>query len=77
MHTTDDDEKIINSALDMLVEHFDTVQIFCSRHEANKENGTVGFQAGRGNMYAREGQIKSWLTKHKERLKEEVRNEEE
>ena len=75
MHT-DEDERLINAALDSLVEHFDTVQIFCTRHESNKEDGTIGFQAGRGNLYARERHVEAWIIKNDERLRNDVRNEE-
>lgn len=42
-----------------LQEHFDTVQIFATRHEGNKI-GTVTAQSGKGNWFARFGQVKLW-----------------
>ena len=44
----------------MLSEHFDTVQIFVTRHISN-EKGTVQCNAGSGNFFARFGQVQFWL----------------
>lgn len=55
------DVKRIQDALDALSEHYDTVQIFATRHEAGSLDGTLNFQRGVGNWYARRGQVADWL----------------
>lgn len=52
------DEKVINQAMDELIEQFDTVQIFITRHDGD---GTVARIRGRGNYYARRGIVQDWL----------------
>jgi hypothetical protein len=52
------------------MEHFDTVQIFATRH-VDSETGTVGAQHGEGNWYARRGQVAEWLVKQDARSAEE------
>lgn len=59
------DEQYLDKALDVLREHFDTVQIFATRHEAS-QNGTLHFDCGFGNYYARIGQLDIWLREQKE-----------
>jgi hypothetical protein len=54
------DEKVLKVALNNLTEYFDTVQIFVTRHEAAEENGTLEYNCGAGNYYARLGQVKVW-----------------
>ena len=54
----------IEAALATLVEHFDTVQIFCTRHEAPE--GTIQIMRGRGNWFARYGQLVEYVEKCKE-----------
>jgi hypothetical protein len=55
------DQKILESAMNILCEHYDSVQIFVTRHEPVTENGTVEFDCGIGNYFARIGQINMWL----------------
>lgn len=50
----------VETALDVLIERFDSVQVFATRHEPT-EGGTVRIEIGRGNLYARVGQIREWL----------------
>lgn len=61
MSENEHDLKLISDAVDRLAEHFDTVQIFASRHEPTTENGTVHWEVGRGSWFARYGQIRTWL----------------
>lgn len=53
------DTTIMKKHVMLLRENFDTVQIFCTRHE----NGgyTVNATEGRGNWFARLGQVADWL----------------
>jgi hypothetical protein len=54
----ENDEAIVNKALDGLMLHFDTAQVFVSRQDGST---TVGGGFGRGNHYARRGQVQEWL----------------
>ncbi len=64
------DVEMIEAALGVLSEYFDCVTIFANRHEGD---GTEHLAAGRGNFYARIGQVKEWLIQeeHKSRLEVE------
>lgn len=59
------DEQYLDKALDTLREHFDTVQILATRHEAS-QNGTLHFDCGFGNYYARFGQLDIWLKQQRQ-----------
>lgn len=63
MNTEPDDMKLLDNALKLISEHFDTVQIFATRHEPEVHTGTVNSYKGVGNWYARYGQIKEWVAK--------------
>ncbi len=71
----DEELKLLDDACMRLGEHFDTVQIFVTRHD-NDDEGTVTAHLGHGNWFARRGQISEWLMKSNERSKEIVRHEE-
>ena len=47
-----------------LGEHFDSVQIFCSKYEGSE--GTASVNCGEGNWFARYGHVKQWLIKEEE-----------
>lgn len=52
------DSQQIDKAINLLSDHFDTVQIFCTR----TENGqTVHVTMGVGNWFARYGHVIDWL----------------
>jgi len=65
--------KLLDDALKVLGEHFDSVQIFCSRHESTLEDGTVLACKGIGNWYARYGQVQEWIVKQDEVTRVEIR----
>jgi hypothetical protein len=67
------DMKLLTSHAAQLAEHFNTVQLFATRHE---DDGTVTVAYGEGNWYARYGQIKLWI-KREEVKCVDARNEEE
>jgi hypothetical protein len=56
-----DDMERVQAAVNTLAEHFDTVQIFCTRCESGTLDGTVRLHLGAGNWYARYGQIGQWM----------------
>jgi len=73
MSQEQDDTKRLCDAVNALSDFFDTVQIFTTRHESN-DIGTIAFQRGSGNWYARFGQIKEWVIKREEETKEIIRH---
>lgn len=58
---TDEEEKLLEAALGKLLENFDTVRIFVTRHDGGA-NVTHARARGGGNAYAQEGQIAEWLS---------------
>ena len=71
------DMAIVAKAIDGLAEHFDTVQVFCSRHDASgKEGETMNLNMGRGNWYARYGHVKWWMIRNDENCRIEERKAE-
>lgn len=57
------DMAILRQHVSALAEHFDTVQVFCTRHDmaAGGEGGTVNCHLGSGNWFARFGHVRMWL----------------
>ncbi|MDD2479098.1 MAG: hypothetical protein PHS31_04330 [Victivallaceae bacterium] len=51
----------VEVALDMLYEHCDSVQIFVSKLFDDGNTGT--YTDGKGNWYARKGQVREWVEK--------------
>lgn len=66
----DDDMKIIGRHVAALMEHFDTVQVFCTRHNNADENKTAA-NKGDGNWFARYGQVKEWFVKQEQGMRNE------
>ena len=56
------DVEVVEAALKMLRDRFDTVQIFVTRYE-NEEEGTTNFVKGSGDWFARKGVVTTWLEK--------------
>lgn len=54
------DMERVNKLVAELSEHFDTVHVFCTRHESD-DIGTVRLSRGSGNWFARFGQIQEWV----------------
>jgi hypothetical protein len=54
----DHDQKIVNKALDQLLLHFDSAEVFVTRLDGEK---TVAGAFGRGNWYARYGVVAEWV----------------
>ncbi len=53
------DEEFVDGIVAQLLKHFDSVQVFVTRQEPNGQ--TLAFSPGRGNWYARYGQIVEWV----------------
>jgi hypothetical protein len=49
-----------------LGEHFDSVQIFATNHNASGGGDTRSFTYGVGNFYARYGQVTEWMLRSDE-----------
>ena len=60
----DVDLRYIKDACNVLMNKFDAVQIFVTRHD-KKGHGTMNCHWGDGNWYARFGQISMWLEAEK------------
>lgn len=75
--TSDEDLARLQQACESLGEHFDSIQIFATRHDPDRGNGgTTNASWGSGNWFARKGQIEEWLLKQDERSRIEVRQSE-
>jgi len=70
MEDSNKEYQLVKKACQELGEHFETVQIFVSRHEQGIEDGTLDASWGVGNFFARYGQIRFWL-KQQEDSKED------
>lgn len=66
------DLKIVDDALKVLSGHFDSVRIFCTRHEDN-DTGTMNLCKGAGNWFTSYGHIKKWVAMEEERFSIEAR----
>lgn len=62
----DSDVAMVKKVADQLGEHFDSVQIFATRHESGSLDGTISVHVGVGNWFARYGQISEWMVKSDE-----------
>lgn len=63
----------IQKCIDQLSEHFDSVQVFCTRHEMGTDDGTINCTQGQGNWFARYGQIRAWVVRMEESDREQMR----
>lgn len=54
------EQKMVEELCAKLLEHFDSVRIFVTRHDGEKTN-TASFETGGGNFYAQLGQVREWL----------------
>lgn len=59
MDEAERDDALVGSAIALLVEHFDSVQIFCTRDNGGID-GTTSITKGVGNWFARVGQVREW-----------------
>lgn len=56
----DAQQKLVDECSAKLLEHFDSVRIFVSKHDGGETN-TASYEAGGGNFYAQLGQVAEWL----------------
>lgn len=71
MTEADEDIQRVDAALDVLRDHFDSVQIYCTRYDGAE--GTTEIAKGTGNWFARLGQIREWLIKMDEERRDHSR----
>lgn len=67
------DLEAVNKALAILGEHFDTAQIFVTRHDSGVgSDGTRNIAMGTGNWFARFGQTAEWVTQARASMAKEA-----
>jgi len=66
----------VQRCLDILAEHYDTVQIFCTWYESNTGD-TKATTRGIGNWFARQAHVREFLTESNESTRITVRKENE
>jgi hypothetical protein len=76
----DPDVQRVQDTLDLLSEHFDSVQIFVTRFDTSAESddgeeGTISVARGTGNWFSRFGVVRDWIVKSEEKMREDVRDE--
>lgn len=71
----DRDMAILKKHCIQLSEHFDSVQIFATRHD-HDEGRTLKANRGHGNWYANFGCVSEWVDEQRERIRQSVRDEE-
>jgi hypothetical protein len=69
-------KKIVKKAVADLSEHFDSVQVFCSRYVGGEDGGTLPVVEGRGNWFARFGQTFEWVEFGREGARIKAREDE-
>lgn len=67
--------KMLDAHCAKLGEHFDTVHIFVTRHEGDRDQ-TRMVNRGSGTWFSRFGQIREWLIYEEERIRESARKTE-
>jgi hypothetical protein len=65
-NTQGPDITAVDRCIEILGEHFDSVQIFATRHESTTLDGTLSITKGTGNYFARYGQIREWILEQDE-----------
>jgi len=63
----DEDVARVRKHVDELREHFDSVQIFCTRYEGDE--GTTNVHMGSGDFFARIGHVKDWIIAEDEEVR--------
>lgn len=69
----DVNDLVLDRAVTVLREHFDTVQIFVSK-QSEDDSQTWDGSTGAGNFLARKCQVMEWITRQEEMMREHVRH---
>lgn len=72
---TDEDVQRLENALKTLTEYYDAVHIFANRAVGEEDGNTIFVSRGRGNWFARYGQVKEWVIRSEELTKVKARKE--
>lgn len=54
------DVERVRAHVTTLSEHFDSVQVFVTRHAEGDHGGTININIGAGNYFTRAGQVNLW-----------------
>ena len=52
--------ELIKNQVKILMDSFDSVQVFCTKFEGKPDDNTSHYAFGNGNWFTRYGQIKEW-----------------
>lgn len=69
---SEEDIQLVKDAADRLMEHFDSVRIFVTKHDGTTDT-TIPFTTGAGNFYAQLGQVNEWKAEQNEITRTEAR----
>lgn len=67
------DLALVKAHANQLLENFDSVQIFCTRPNQDKEGGTINLNYGLGDFFARYGKVRAWVLREEEAFRCEGR----
>ncbi len=67
-----DDRSMIQQHVNALAEHWESVHIFCSRHDGAKEQSRC-INLHSGSWFTRYGQIREWVEYEEERIRIQAR----
>ncbi len=73
MTDAEKDAALLQKHVDQLMEQFDSVVLFTTRHEQAQSEGTVNLWCGAGNWFARYGQVREWLVRQEEQARINIR----
>lgn len=76
-NTRDADRERVQKHVNELLDHFDSVQIFTTRHMPAELDGTITCNRGGGNWHSRYGQVREWVVYEEERIRTHARKSEE
>lgn len=72
--TPDENLAVVKRHVAMLMEHFDSVQVFATKSNDEDET-TFSVNYGSGNWYARYGQVQEWMVQQASRADAQIRKE--
>jgi hypothetical protein len=65
------EQQIVDETVSKLLEHFDSVRVFTTRHDGNSEE-TACYNSGGGNFYAQLGQVREWIVRQDQYVKNDA-----
>lgn len=70
---SEEDVQLVKDVADRLMEHFDSVRIFVTKHDGTSDT-TIPYTTGVGNFYAQLGQVNEWKANQDEIAREDAKN---